>query len=198
MKQFSFRKTGKQNCPFSLRQMDCMSTVQTNKEFQGSRLADAEAEEAPTLWPPDAKRWLIWKDPDAGKDWGQVEKGVTEDKMVGWHHQLNGHKFHQAPKDSEGQGSLGCCNPWGHKELDTSDWTTGWQNLPPQFQSQKWKQNKAKRESHLTNSRINAKLFLTRYQSYWEILGIQGNTPFLRTLRATEFLQFTQQLHQRV
>ena len=79
----------------------------------------AEAE-APTLWPPDSKSQLIWKDPDAGKDWGHKEKGTTEDEMVGWHHQLNGHEFQQTQGDSEGQGSLACCSPWGHKELDTT------------------------------------------------------------------------------
>ena len=78
---------------------------------------DAEAE-VPILWPLHAKSWLIRKDPDAGKDWNQEEKGMTEDKMVGWQHQLNGHEFEQAPGDSEGQGSLACCNLWGHKELD--------------------------------------------------------------------------------
>ena len=67
---------------------------------------DAEAE-APAIWPPDAKSWLIRKVPDAGKDWRQ-EKGMTEDKMVGWHHRLNGHKFEQALGDDEGQGSLVC------------------------------------------------------------------------------------------
>ena len=74
---------------------------------------DAEAE-APILWPRDAKNWLIRKDPDAGKDWGQEEHGTTEDKMVGWHHWLNGHEFEQILGDSEGQGS----SPWVHKELD--------------------------------------------------------------------------------
>ena len=73
------------------------------------------------LWPPDVKSWLIWKDPDAGKDWKQ-EKGMTEDEMVGWHHRLNGHEFEQAPGDGEGQGSLACCIPWGLKELDTIEW----------------------------------------------------------------------------
>ena len=61
---------------------------------------DAEAE-APVLWPPDAKNWLIWKDPDAGKDWGPEEKGMTEDEMVGWHHELNGPQSEQSPGDSE-------------------------------------------------------------------------------------------------
>ena len=76
---------------------------------------DAEAE-APTLWPPDVKSWLIGKDPDAEKDWGQKEKRVTEDEMVGWHHQFNGHELGQTPRDGEGQVSLACCSPWGHKE----------------------------------------------------------------------------------
>ena len=77
--------------------------------------------EAPILWPPDVKSGRIGKDPDAGKDWGQ-EKGETEDEMDGWHHWLNGHESEQALKDSEGQGSLVCCSPWGHKELDTAEW----------------------------------------------------------------------------
>ena len=73
--------------------------------------SDAEAE-APILWPPDVKSWLIGKDPDKGKDWGQEEKGVTENETVGWHHWLNGREFEQTPQDSEGQGSLACCSPW--------------------------------------------------------------------------------------
>ena len=76
-----------------------------------TRRTDAEAE-APILWQPDAKSWLVRKDPDAKKHWGQEEKGVTEDEMVGWHHQINGHEFEQALGDSKGQGSLVCCSPW--------------------------------------------------------------------------------------
>ena len=76
--------------------------------------------EAPIPWPPDAKRQLIGKDSDAGRDWGQEEKGTTEDEMVGWHHRLNGREFEQAPGDSEGQGSLACSSPWGCKESDTT------------------------------------------------------------------------------
>ena len=70
----------------------------------------------------DAQNWLIRKGPDAGKDWRQEEKGMIEDKMVGWHHWLNGHEFNQALGDVEGQGSLACCNPWGCKESDTTEW----------------------------------------------------------------------------
>ena len=67
------------------------------------------------------KSWLIWKDTDAGKDWRQEEKGMTEDEMVGWHHWLNGHEFEQALGDGEGRGCLGYCSPWGHKKLDMTE-----------------------------------------------------------------------------
>ena len=77
--------------------------------------------ETPILWPPDVKNWLIRKDPDAGKDWGREEKGTTEDKMVRWHHQLNGHEFEQTLGDG-GQGSLACCSSWGRKESDRTKW----------------------------------------------------------------------------
>ena len=77
--------------------------------------------EVPILWPPDGKSQLIGKDPDAGKDWRQEEdKGTTEDEMVGWHHQLNGQEFEQAPGVGDGQGSLACHSPWGCKESDTT------------------------------------------------------------------------------
>ena len=80
----------------------------------------------PILWPPDAKSGLIWKDPDAGKDWGQEEKGMTEDEMVGWCHQLHGHEFKWPLWVGNGQGSLACFSPWGCKESDTTErlnWT---------------------------------------------------------------------------
>ena len=93
---------------------------------------DAEAE-APVLWPSDSKSWLIGKDPDAGKDWRWEEKGTTEDEMVGWHHRLNGREFEQTLGDGEGQESLACCSPWGHKELDTTYWPN---NNKDDFRSQ--------------------------------------------------------------
>ena len=91
---------------------------------------DAEAE-TPILWLPNMKNWLIWKDPDAGKDWRQEERGTTEDEMVGWHHWLNGYEFEQALGVGDGQGSLPCCSPWGHKESDTTErpkWSMCWRN----------------------------------------------------------------------
>ena len=75
------------------------------------------------------KSWFIWKDPDAGKNWGQEEKGTTEDEMVGWYHQLNGHGFGWTPGVDDGQGGLTCCSSWGCKELDTTE-RLNWTELP--------------------------------------------------------------------
>ena len=86
---------------------------------------DGEAE-IPVVWPPHVKSWLIWKDPDAGKDWGQEEKGTTEDEMAGWHHRLNGEEFGWTPGVGDGQGGLACCSSWGHKVSDMTEqlnWT---------------------------------------------------------------------------
>ena len=96
-----------------------------NQSWMFIRRTDAEAE-APTLWPPDAKSWLIRTDPDAGKDWRQ-EKGMKKDKVIGWHHWLNGHQSEQAPGDGDGQGSLACCSPRGRKEWH--NWETEQQML---------------------------------------------------------------------
>ena len=84
---------------------------------------DAEAE-TPILWPPHAKCWLIGKDSDAGRDWGQEEKGTAEDEMSGWHHRLNGHEFEWTPGVGDGQGGMACCDWWGRKSGTwLSDWT---------------------------------------------------------------------------
>ena len=86
---------------------------------------DVEAE-TPILWPPDAKSWLIWKDPDAGKDWEQEEKETTEEEIVGWHHWHDGHGFGWTLEVGDGQGGLVCCGSWGHKESDMAErlnWT---------------------------------------------------------------------------
>ena len=80
--------------------------------------------EAPIFWPPDVKCQLIGKEPNSGKDWGQEEKGMTEDEMVGWHHWLNEYEFEQTPGDNGGQRNLMCCSPWGCKESDTTKWLT--------------------------------------------------------------------------
>ena len=103
--------------------LDCKEIKQVNRKgsqpWIHTRRTDGEAE-APTLWPLDVNNWLIGEDTDAGKDRRQKEKRATEDERVGWHHQGNGHELRQTPGDSEGQRSLGCCSPWGHKDSDTT------------------------------------------------------------------------------
>ena len=107
--------------------LDCKEIKPVNPKWNQPwillRRIDTEAE-ASIIWPPDVKNWLIGKDPDAGKDWRR-EKGMTEDEVVGWHHWLNGHEFEQALGVGDGQGSLACCNPWGRKELDMTEWLNG-------------------------------------------------------------------------
>ena len=83
---------------------------------------DAKAE-IPILWPPDVKSWLIGKDSDAGRDWGQEEKGTTEDEMTGWHHRLDGHEFEWTPEVGDGQGGLACCSSWGPQRVG-HNWAT--------------------------------------------------------------------------
>ena len=89
---------------------------------------DVEAE-TPILWPSVAKSWLIWRDLDAGKDWGQEEKGMTGDEMVGWHHWLSGHGSGWTPGVGDGQGGLTCCSSWGRKESDMTEWLN-WTECP--------------------------------------------------------------------
>ena len=95
---------------------------------------DAKAE-APVLWPPHGKHWLIGKDSDAGRDWGQEEKGTTEDEMAGWHHRPDEREFEWPPEVGDGEGSLACCDSWGRKELDRTErlnWTElNWIVLSP-------------------------------------------------------------------
>ena len=109
--------------------LDCKEIKPVNPKgnqsliFIGRTVAKAEA---PILWPPNAENWLIERDPGAGKDWRQ-EKGKIEDEMVGWHHWLYGYKFGESQEDSDGQGSLFCCNPWdgrvGHDWVTELNWT---------------------------------------------------------------------------
>ena len=114
--------------------LDCKEIQPLNPQGNTSWIfigkTDAEAE-APILWPPDVKNWLIGKDPDSEKDWRQEEKGMTEDEMVGWHHQLDGYEFEQALGVGDGQGrSLACCSPLcmgsqrvGHNWVTELNWT---------------------------------------------------------------------------
>ena len=90
---------------------------------------DTEAE-APMFWPPDTKNWFIGKDPDAGEDWRQEEKGTTEDETVGWHHRLNGQEFEQTWGDGEEQGNLACCSPWNYQTWLNDSTTNIYQGIP--------------------------------------------------------------------
>ena len=128
--------------------LDCKEIQPVNpKRIQSwifIRRTDAEVE-TPILWPPDVKSRLIRKDPDAGKDWRQEEKGTIEDEMAGWHHRLNGHEFEQGLEDGEEWGSLVCCSPWSCKELDMTEWLNS-NNILPQLPSHP--------DCHITLSRV--------------------------------------------
>ena len=110
--------------------LDCKEIQQVHSKGDQSWVfigrTDVEAE-IPILWPPDVKSWLIWKDLDAGKDWGREEKGRTEDEMVGWHHRLNGHGFGWTPGIGDGQGGLACFCSRSHRVGD--DWAAELKNL---------------------------------------------------------------------
>ena len=105
--------------------LDCKEIQPVNSKGNQSWIfigkTDTEAE-TPIFWPPDAKSWLIWKDPDVGKDWRQKEKGTAEDEMAGWHHWLNGLESEWTLGIGDGQGGLACCDSWGCRELDMTEW----------------------------------------------------------------------------
>ena len=107
------------------------------------------------LWPPDVKNWLIGKDPDAGKDWGQEENGMTEDEMVGWCHRLNGHGFGWTLGAGDGQGSLACCSSWGREELDTIEWVNWTEQVLLIFARTMWWRRL------LSSTSLNNRLFLS-------------------------------------
>ena len=120
----------------------------------------------PILWPPDVKDWLIWEDPDDGKDWRQEEKGTTEDEMVGWHHGLNGREFEQAPRVRDGQGSLVCYSPWGHKESDTTE-PLNWTDFCLEGSGLIWRQSLI----WIVNELLSA--WMCETSAYWETLSGQ-------------------------
>ena len=123
---------------------------------------DVEAE-TPVLWPPDVKNWLIWKDPDDGKDWGQEEKGTTEDEMVEWHHWLDGHGFGWTLGVGDGQGGLVCCGSWGHKESDMTEQLNWTQILLPEL-----------RRYHLCpylSNKYSNHVYTTKLYSFRQLLG---------------------------
>ena len=125
--------------------------------------SDVEAE-TPILWPPDEKSWLIWKDPDAGKDWGQEEKATTEDEMAGWHHQLDGHEFEWTPGVGDGQGGLACCGSWDRKELDTTE-RLNWTELKMLLTSKRRTQDCGNAQRAATKTSAHSTLFFPRIRN---------------------------------
>ena len=139
--------------------------------FVGS--TDAEAE-TPILWPPEGKSWLIGKYPDAERDWGQEEKGKTEDEMAGWHHRLDGHEFEWSLGVGDGQGGLACCDSWGCKESDTTEqlnWTD-WTSLKSfEYVKGKYFQNseRAKIQNTLKEIQVNSFKLWVVSSSYYNV-----------------------------
>ena len=127
--------------------------------------------EAIILWPPDVRSWLNGKDPDAGKDWGQQEKGATEDELVGWHHWLKGLECEQALRDGEGQGSLVCCSPSGHKESDMTEQLNNKMGQNTFWETQHFYINLVSGDSVVKNELINIFL-LTSSRKQLEFSGI--------------------------
>ena len=132
--------------------------------------------ETPVLWPPHAKSWLIGKDSDAERDWGQEEKGTTEDEMARWHHWLDGHESEWSPGVGDGQGGLACCDSWGRKESDTTErliWSDLNHHLPPPFgicpETKQQQQKKPRKLSTLYF--LELKLYVST--SHWKKIQIQ-------------------------
>ena len=139
--------------------LDCKEIQPVHSEGDQSWVffgrTDAKAE-TPILWPPHVKSWLIGKDPDAGRDWGQKEKGMAKDEMAGWHHQLDGHEFGWTPGVGDGQGGLACYDSQDRKESDTTEWlnwtehynqTTGMCSLYPHVRVRKQRLSKGKQNA---------------------------------------------------
>ena len=128
------------------RPLDCKEIQPVDSEGDQSWVffgrTDAKAE-TPGLWPPHARSWLIGKDSDTGRGWRQEEKGTTEDEMVGWYYRLDGHESEWTPGVGDGQGGLVCCDSWGRKESDTTEWLN-WTELKYKF---RMLTNRVKREA---------------------------------------------------
>ena len=142
---------------------------------------DTEAE-TPILWPPQAKSWLTGKDSDAGRAWGQEEKGMTEDEMAGWHHWLDGREFGWTPGVDGGQGGLACCSSWGHKESDMTEqlnWTQYWgKGICPSKQNKWWIPKSTNFTSHI----FLAHPGLTLGVLFLKFAGNKESYPFVNRL----------------
>ena len=148
---------------------------------------DAKAE-TPILWPPHAKSWLIGKDSDAGRDWGQEEKGTTEDEMAGWHHWLDGHESEWTLGVGDGQGGLACCDSWDHKESDMTE-RLNWTEL-------NWISTLGKKNSGIGNNTFSRPLFKKLQASQWLLHWVMKDTTFIwlqfkETMRNIKYRQYT-------
>ena len=159
--------------PLDCKEIQPVHSKDQSWEFFGR--TDAEAE-TPILWPPHAKSWLIGKDSDAGRDWGQ-EEGTTEDEMAGWHHWLNGHEFVWTPAVGDGQGGLACCNSWGCKMSDMTerpnwtDWQMGLLHLKIKPGNGRWWRSKTERSP--SSPQIHQKFI---FWETWTVFWRQGTT----------------------
>ena len=160
--------------------LDCKEIQPVHSEGDESWVfigrTDVKAE-TPIFWPPHTKSWLIGKDSDARWDWGQEEKGTTEDEMIGWHHQLDAHEFVWTPGVGNGQGGLACCDSWGCKESDMlSDWTElNWtlaSSLPKLLEKISVKSYKKKRFTNLKSFNVRC------FYNHWKCLCGKTNVQF--------------------
>ena len=153
-------------------------SVKPKADYLGEHVKKVSFWQDPILWPPDAKNWLIWKDPDAGKDWRQEEKGKTGDEMVGWHHWLYGCKFKQAPGVGDGQGSLAYCSAWGrrvwHNWAADLNWQDHLRNEREGINSMYWL-------IFIEEKRVYtyqySRYFKTHKGILWAIYGNKGESP---------------------
>ena len=175
--------------------LDCKEIQSVHSEGEQSWVfigrTDAEAE-TPILWPPDAKSWLTGKDPDAGRDWGQEKKGTTEAEMAGWHHRPNGHEFKWTPGVGDGQGGLVCCNSWGCKESDTTEWLNWTETWLTVTSSLLYPWLYPKRYKELTTHRLALVCEATACQISEQRLTQLCKTLFLRDGRSRNELALTQ------
>ena len=142
----------------------CISEGDQPWDFFGRNDAKAES---PVLWPPHVKSWLVGKDPDGGRDWGQEEKGMTEDEMAGWHHRLDGHEFEWTLGIGDGQGGLACWDSWGRTESDTTE-QLNWTDLNWEHKKDFLVAQSVKNPSAMQETQVNAWVQKSPWRREWQ------------------------------